>query len=446
MATIGFRGKNIVDIIKYRFVWLGISAVLVLPCVGFIIYSLITFGSPVKLGIDFTGGTFLQYGFEQNFEVKDIGRIRSVLEEIGQGNAVIQIQEPADIFGDKAKLKEKVDGAEKAVENKVDTVANEVDTVANEVTETADKAVEATKVKLDDKKDAKSNVNKAQDAKKEAVTPEGKTEDAPVNAVGKTSEADKSVDKAKDDTLKEEVPADKAEVATKSLHHSKVKTVVSMRVKFLSDQEVKKLNALFRAKFGDFSIIQVSAIGPALGQELLTNSMIALLLVFGGIVCYLTVRFQFDYAVCALVALLHDAIFVIGLFAAFGIFHGTEVDSLFVTAVLTVIGFSVHDTIVVYDRIRENARFLSKKKSFNEICNDSVNQTLARSINTSMTTMLVLLCLFVFGGVTTRDFVFAMLVGIAIGTYSSIFNASVLLAMWREANAPKKRKRKVAEQ
>jgi preprotein translocase subunit SecF len=119
------------------------------------------------------------------------------------------------------------------------------------------------------------------------------------------------------------------------------------------------------------------------------------------------------------------------MFSIFGLLFGTEIDSLFITAVLTVVGFSVHDTIVVFDRIRENSRFLAKKMSFNDVVNASVNQTLARSINTSLTVLITLLALFFLGGVTTKDFVLAMILGIFIGTYSSIFNASTLLAMWR---------------
>jgi len=181
--------------------------------------------------------------------------------------------------------------------------------------------------------------------------------------------------------------------------------------------------------------LQVSAIGPTLGKELFKNAMIGILLCFFGIIGYLTVRFNIDFAVCALVALFHDAIFVCGAFSLMGLLFGTEVDSLFITAILTVIGFSVHDTIVVFDRIRENSKYLSKKKSFNEIANISVNQTLARSINTSLTALITLLALYFFGGSTTRDFVLAMILGIITGTYSSIFNASVLLAMWREGES-----------
>jgi preprotein translocase subunit SecF len=155
------------------------------------------------------------------------------------------------------------------------------------------------------------------------------------------------------------------------------------------------------------------------------------------IVGYLTVRFQFDFAVCAMLALIHDSIFLLGMFAMFGKLFHTEVDSLFITSVLTVVGFSVHDTIVVFDRIRENNRlYFTKKVPFVKIVNMSINQTMARSINTSLTALLTMLALYFFGGETTKDFVLAIIIGIAAGTYSSIFNASVLLAMWRNRSNP----------
>lgn len=481
MTKLGFGGKNILDIIKYRYVFLGISACFVIPCLCFMIYLMITLPthSPVKLGIDFTGGTFLQYGFEQKITVNDIGKIRNVLAQIDQANAVIQIQEPTDILG---KINEKTSTETTSQTNedvattndsKTETTpqANEdVATTNDSKTETTPQSNEDIATTNDSKTQTTPQANKdiaATTGSKTETTPQANKDVAttndskaqtttndsvanPENTTSETSTNDSSSNVAtpsnedKTSTAEENNSTEKkpGNITTQSLDHSKVQTVVSMRVKFLKEDEIKKLNSLLREQFGNYSIIQASAIGPSLGKELLKNAVIALLLVFGGIVTYLSFRFQFDYAVCALIALLHDAVFVIGLFALFGMLFNTEVDSLFVTAVLTVIGFSVHDTIVVFDRVRENARFLSKKKSFNEICNDSVNQTLARSINTSLTTVIVLSCLYFFGGVTTRDFVLAMTLGIIVGTYSSIFNASVLLALWREINTPKKKIRK----
>jgi len=135
--------------------------------------------------------------------------------------------------------------------------------------------------------------------------------------------------------------------------------------------------------------------------------------------------------VTALVALLHDIIVVVGVFAILGTFLRVQIDALFVTAMLTVIGFSVHDTIVVYDRIREN-RFRHAGEPFAAIVNHSLLQTLGRSINTSMTVIITLTALLLFGGEAIRVFVLALLIGITSGTYSSIFNASPLLVVWHE--------------
>jgi preprotein translocase subunit SecF len=127
--------------------------------------------------------------------------------------------------------------------------------------------------------------------------------------------------------------------------------------------------------------------------------------------------------------MLHDAIFVLGVFAVLGHFLDVEVDALFITALLTIIGFSVHDTIVVFDRIRENLKG-GTDDSFEEIVNYSIGQTLVRSVNTSITVIITLLALLLFGGSTTREFVLALLIGVAVGTYSSIFNAAQLLVAW----------------
>src|SRR5690606_28775162 len=135
-----------------------------------------------------------------------------------------------------------------------------------------------------------------------------------------------------------------------------ISTIVSVRSQQLEgDADTRILNAL-EAQYGNITVLQKNSIGPALANELLINGLIALLLAYLLIVGYLSFRFQFDFAVCAMIALVHDTIFLLGVFAILGNLFHTEVDSLFVTAVLTAIGFSVHDTIVVFDRIRENSR------------------------------------------------------------------------------------------
>lgn len=309
-----------IDVVKYRWVWFALSFLLVLPGLVAMGYLMATSPNhlPVKVGIDFTGGTITQYAVKNAVANDKVEVMRSNLVKAGIEAPVIQI--------------------------------------------------------------LKAN-----------------------NAISKAENVSNS-------------------------------TVISVKTAFKSnDKEAEqKIGQTIKAMYPEAELVQVTSIGPSLGKELFVNSMYALALAFLGIVIYLSFRFQLDYAVIALISLAHDALFVLGFFAILGIFYDVHIDALFITAVLTVIGFSNHDTIVVFDRIRENCRFLAKKANFGEIVNASVNQTLARSINTSLTTLITLGALFLFGGETTKDFVLAMIVGIAIGTYSSIFFASTLLDWWRE--------------
>lgn len=315
--------KHILDIYKHRWVYLTISALLIVPGIVAMIYSSIIYPthSPFRLGIDFTGGTVTQYSVSKDKIDTTIPELRTQLDKNGFDHATIQVINNQSL-------------AEK---------------------------------------------HGAQDSSK----------DGDINSI------------------------------------------ISIKTKFLNQQDSEKLDSVIHSIDNSSKVLQVSSVGPTLGKELFNNSMVALCLAFAGIVLYLAMRFQLDYAIIALASLAHDALFVCGVFSILGLFFGTQIDTLFITAVLTVVGFSVHDTIVVYDRIRENCKYLSKKMSFVEIVNASVNQTLARSINTSLTCIITLLALYLFGGVTTRDFVLVMLLGIIIGTYSSIFFASVLLAMHR---------------
>ena len=320
------KGVN-VDIVKYRKWWFGISLALTIPGIIGIIWSMAVFGSPLKPGIDFTGGSILQYQFNKPVELDSV---RNILEEVGLTGSQVQ---QAFISG---------------------------------------------------------------------------------------------------------------------------KEVIVMRTKALDDENLKKkLDETLESTIGNFKPLSVDKVTATIGPELLSNGLIALFLTLGGIIAYISWRYQFDYAFCAIVALFHDVIVLCGIYAAFGVMIGTEVDSLFISAVLTVIGFSVHDTIVVFDRIRENAKFVGSKvkikesgeeykKTFGDVANDSVNQTLARSIYTSVTVVFTLAALYFLGGVTTKDFVLAMLIGVLSGTYSSIFNASCLLVYWREQKQKAKLKPKSA--
>lgn len=314
-----------IDVVKYRWVWFGLSLLLILPGLFAMGYLMVTSPEhyPVKVGIDFTGGTITQYSVSNDVNNEEVEKIRTKLEKTGIENPVIQVLKSSNTI------------------SKVENV--------------------------------------------------------------------------------------------------KPTTVISVKTAFKGNDKnaANDIGNVIKADYPDAELVQVSSIGPSLGKELFINSMYALGLAFLGIVVYLSFRFQLDYALIALMTLFHDALFVIGFFAIMGIFFDVHIDALFITAILTVIGFSIHDTIVVFDRTRENCRFLAKKATFPEIVNASVNQTLARSINTSLTTLITLGALYIFGGETTKDFVLAMLVGIAIGTYSSIFFASTLLDWWRERQEAK---------
>jgi preprotein translocase subunit SecF len=176
---------------------------------------------------------------------------------------------------------------------------------------------------------------------------------------------------------------------------------------------------------------QIERVGPVIGRQLFTSGILALAVSFIGIAGYLTIRFQSDYALFAIAALVHDVLITLGVFAVLGLTLSIEVDSLFVVAILTIIGFSVNDTVVVFDRIRENLRLSGDKQNFSDIVDISINQTFARSINTTVTALFALISIFLFGGATLRYFALALIVGFASGAYSSIFNASILLAWWR---------------
>ncbi len=177
------------------------------------------------------------------------------------------------------------------------------------------------------------------------------------------------------------------------------------------------------------------SIGPVLGAEALRKAYVSILLVIIGIVLFITFAFRkvsepvssWKYGLAAIVALIHDVIIPVGVFSVLGHFAGYEVDTLFITALLVVLGFSVHDTIVVFDRVRENLKNSPSKKPFAEVVGASISQTFTRSINTSLTTLIALIVLYLFGGSTTEHFSLALIIGIAAGTYSSIFVGSSLL-------------------
>jgi preprotein translocase subunit SecF len=213
---------------------------------------------------------------------------------------------------------------------------------------------------------------------------------------------------------------------------------VEARTFEMKPEELVTTETALRAKFGaNVKDVNPQVVSPSFSSELIDNAVRSIALASVLIVLLIAFAFRnfgwtaFRYGIAAIVSLLHDAALVLGFFAILGYFFNVEIDSLFVTAVLTIIGFSVHDTIVVFDRIRENLR-LNPGEALNPIINFSIMQTLARSVITSLTVVLTLLALYLFGGFSMRNFALALLVGIVSGTYSSIFNASQIVSLWQE--------------
>lgn len=213
-----------------------------------------------------------------------------------------------------------------------------------------------------------------------------------------------------------------------------IKSIISIRTKFIDEgsDTTEQITSVVQNEYKSAELIQVSSVGATLGKELFKMSLLALALAILGMTIYISLRFKFDYALAAMLGLVHDVLFVVGVFSILGIFFDVQVDGLFLTAILTIIGYSINDTVVTFDRIRENLRYYGKKMSFGEIIDASVNQTLARSINTALTVFITLAALYFFGGVTTKDFVLAMMLGVVVGVYSSVFFCSMLVDFWEE--------------
>ncbi|MBI2617311.1 protein translocase subunit SecF [Candidatus Gottesmanbacteria bacterium] len=212
-----------------------------------------------------------------------------------------------------------------------------------------------------------------------------------------------------------------------------------LRLKPIDTIKNRELQNALKNGYGDITQLRYETVGPTIGSETTANAMKAVLIASVAIIIYIALAFRqvpkpyssVKFGICAVAALIHDILVVVGIFSIFGHFFHVEIDTLFITALLTIMGFSVHDTIVVFDRIRENLQKMPSQ-SFEHIVNVSIIQTLARSLATSLTVIFTLFSLLLFGGESIRWFVVALLIGIVSGTYSSIFNAAPLLVFWEE--------------
>jgi preprotein translocase subunit SecF len=225
----------------------------------------------------------------------------------------------------------------------------------------------------------------------------------------------------------------------------------AIRSKTMTDETKGKLVAEMEKRFSSkVTVLNFSSVSPSIGAEVTRAAGLAILFAAAAILIYIWWAFRgvenpYRYGTAAIIAMLHDVLVVLGTEAMLGYFLGWEADALFLTALLTVIGFSVHDTIVVFDRVRENSNIL-RRIDYETMVNHSIVQTLDRSITTQLTVMLTLFAVVLFGGESTRHFVIILLVGIFSGTYSSIFNAAPILVVWenREWTTWFKRKEETA--
>lgn len=201
-----------------------------------------------------------------------------------------------------------------------------------------------------------------------------------------------------------------------------------IRVPELTADQIARVDAQLGNLFGAVDDLRTEVVGPVIGKELLRATLLALLFGLGGILIYVAIRFEYRFAVAAIIALAHDTLITLGVFALVQ----REVNVPFMAAMLTVVGYSINDTIVVFDRIRELLRLHTRQQP-GEVANEAILQTLNRSINTSLTTLLAIAALYFLGGTTIKDFSLAMLIGVIVGTYSSIFIASPIWVAWRQA-------------
>ncbi|HEC91485.1 MAG TPA: protein translocase subunit SecF [Candidatus Atribacteria bacterium] len=200
-----------------------------------------------------------------------------------------------------------------------------------------------------------------------------------------------------------------------------------LRMEKIDQEQRKEILSSFKENLGELDILRVETVGPVIGENLKELAIYALIFAFIGIILYITIRFEFKFSIISILALLHDCLIVLGIFS---LLH-KEITISIIAAVLTIVGYSLNNTIVILDRLRENIKFKTRE-SFENLINISINQSLSRTINTALTTILPILALYFFGGNILSDFALALFLGMIAGTYSSIFIASPLLLEWNK--------------
>jgi preprotein translocase subunit SecF len=379
-------GETNIDFLGRRRIFIGLSLVLILAGVA----SLIVKGGP-KLGIDFKGGTLVYVKFKQ---APDLDAIRGALTAKGLEVATLQ----------------PFDEGEEDHELKID-LNLEVDESATsgkeQLIETLRGLYPGDASKLD-----------FNNAGVEALTDRLRRNAQIANSALSSDEVRKAAEaliEARDTPPTSGLAKD----------FSQVSSVEGVTPDIMSGLQAETY-------LGDFAIRGVEVVGPKVGQDLQWQAVKATMAALGGMLIYIAFRFEWVYGVAAVLAVFHDVLVTIGFFSLFD----REIELTVIAALLTLVGYSMNDTIVIFDRVREN-RKLTRKLGLEELLNRSVNQTLSRTVLTSGLTFIAVLCLFIFGGEVLRGFSFALVVGILVGTYSSIFIASPLLLWWQDRREAK---------
>ncbi len=371
-------------IIQKRKIWFAFSLVLISASIA----ALSVWG--LKFGIDFTGGTLMEFSFKE--KTLNSEQIKDTLKDLDLGEVNVQFSDDDSIL---LRFKDVNEDTHQEIINKLNAAVSEED--------------------VSEDNNPEDNVEDISE-EDEAVN----NESEPVSFVKKAMAADEFFEESE------------IEVITDSGEEINIENIESEEIDLesaiIANEEISNINEK-----------RFDSIGPVIGNELKTSAIWAIVIALIAIVLYIGWAFRkvsrpvssFKYGIIATVALFHDVIITLGVFSVLGYLYNIEIGIPFVAALLAILGYSVNDTIVVFDRTRENL-IKSGISDFEEVVNKSVNETLIRSLNTSFTTLLILTVLYLFGGTTIKYFVVALIVGISAGTYSSIFIASPLLVTWQK--------------
>ena len=414
-----------INIIQRRKIWFSFSSILIfVSLTAFVLLG-------VKPGIDFTGGTLMEFTFrKQSLSSQEI---KEALRELDLGDINIQFSGNNDVLLRFRNVDE--DTHQKIIENINSAISEKTnDNIKNSSDDSPENnnkaaAEETGRNKVSEEQNSKNNNNI--DTETKNSNKNEKIENVTDNEKKAKPGRDK-VDIENNNTgsrAKEENSVESAGGSTENENNSETNNKTESDTADISTKN----------KEGNIKEKRFDSIGPIIGKELKRSAFLAITIVLVAIILYIGWAFRkvsrpvssFKYGIIATIALFHDVIIILGVFSFLGHFYSVEVGISFVAALLVVLGYSVNDTIVVFDRTRENL-LRSGIDNFEKVVNKSVNETLIRSLNTSFTTLLVLCSLYLFGGETIKYFIVALMIGIFAGTYSSIFIASPLLVSWQK--------------